>query len=399
MPAIHALVGVYIVHFLYFLTGSAQLILPKWFVALGLDEGTIGILMGVPGLMPIVATLALATQLDRIDRIVLVRTGASMTAASFLLLPLAAPHPWALVAVRLLAGMGFAATFPGLATLVVDVAPAARRSQALGWFGVFTLGSQAISPYLGELVADHWGFAVFFPVVAAPATAALLATVPLAHLLRRAAQHATPQPPLVPAVTTVAHAGRVLLALTFSIGIAFGAVLTFLPVYFLRAGASSIATLFVANSAAAVAVRILFGRAGDRGNRDRLILHFAWVVAAALALTTWATAQSSWTPTAARAAMAAVGLVFGIGIGFYYPIANARYLDLGSDQHRASRMAQYTTTYAAGITGASFVLGHVAEHLGFAAMYGGVTATVVIGTAYYKARTRVSAIRSRRHSP
>src|SRR5438093_7558180 len=59
---------------------------------------------------------------------------------------------WALVALRLLGGIGEALLFVGAATMVMDMAPVERRGEALSLYSLGLWGGLAIGPVLGEAV-------------------------------------------------------------------------------------------------------------------------------------------------------------------------------------------------------------------------------------------------------
>ncbi|RMF15450.1 MAG: MFS transporter, partial [Candidatus Dadabacteria bacterium] len=225
---------------------------------------------------------------------------------------------------------------------------------------------QAISPLIGEWVA-HWiGFPAFITATAVACIAALGPTLPLAALLNE-----TRFGPQTVAVTDADGRHPLywpLLIYAGFIGSLFGAMLTFVPVMFLQAGADNVGPFFIGCSGAAVFVRIFFGGWGDRGDRDRIM-----AASGALAIFTVAlTAALGFHIAEAgphRLLMVLIGSMFGFGVGFFYPVANARFIELGPDALRGKYMSYYSTTYATGITTASFVYGYVVEWAGYGWMF------------------------------
>jgi MFS family permease len=69
-------------------------------------------------------------------------------------------------------GVGMVMGFNAAGTMTADIAPADRMAQALGLFGAANLGMNAVSPTLGEILADTTGWQGVF---VASATAGLLA--------------------------------------------------------------------------------------------------------------------------------------------------------------------------------------------------------------------------------
>ena len=113
---------------------------------------------------------------DRFGRRVLLIGGAAVVAVSIALYASAESFT-VLVAARLLTGVGEAGFFVGGATMVTDLAPAARRGEAISYWSVGVFGGLAIGPILGEalLGADHYTV-VWFVAAGLAAVASVLAT-------------------------------------------------------------------------------------------------------------------------------------------------------------------------------------------------------------------------------
>jgi MFS family permease len=112
---------------------------------------------------------------DRFGRRVLLIGGASIVAVSIALYGSAESFP-VLVAARLLSGVGEAAFFVGGATMVTDLAPAARRGEAISYWSVGVFGGLALGPLIGEAILGSSQYlSVWFVAAALAGLAALLA--------------------------------------------------------------------------------------------------------------------------------------------------------------------------------------------------------------------------------
>ena len=113
---------------------------------------------------------------DRFGRRVLLVGGAAIVGVSIALYASAESFP-VLVAARMLTGVGEAAFFVGGATMVTDLAPVARRGEAISYWSVGVFGGLALGPILGEAVLGSRDYEIVWFVAAALAgLAALLAT-------------------------------------------------------------------------------------------------------------------------------------------------------------------------------------------------------------------------------
>jgi len=99
--------------------------------------------------------------------------GASLFAASVLAYPLAS-SPAALAALRLLTGAGEAFFFVGAVTAVLDLAPAARRGEAMSFASLALYVGIGLGPLIGELAIERVGFVAAWVLAATAALTALV---------------------------------------------------------------------------------------------------------------------------------------------------------------------------------------------------------------------------------
>ena len=87
---------------------------------------------------------------------------------------------WPLYLLRFLQGLGFAVYMTSSMTLIADLAPPARRAEAVGIYGTGGLVAVALGPAVGELILSTAGYPAFFAatVAVAAATLTLAASVP-----------------------------------------------------------------------------------------------------------------------------------------------------------------------------------------------------------------------------
>lgn len=140
---------------LYFLSlGTVLPVLPQ-FVERELNGDTlaVGVAVGAFAVGAVLLRPYAGRLGDRYGRRVLVITGAFVVAASAALYPLASNLGFLVVA-RVLGGLGEAAFFVGAGTMIADLAPVARRGEAISYWSVAVYSGLAFGPVIGEVVLD-----------------------------------------------------------------------------------------------------------------------------------------------------------------------------------------------------------------------------------------------------
>lgn len=365
-------------NFFFFLNFASFFLLPLHVRALGGGERTIGFVMGTSGISGLASVFVVGALLDRFGRRVFLRGGLlGMAAASAGFLFVHAIGP-AFFALRAMQGIAFAAGFNASSTLAVEFAPAPRRAEALGFFGVSTLTTHALAPSLGELLVRTAGFPALFVVAASFSLVGLAIawTVPEG---RRVAVRAGGRRrlratgPLVVAIATVALSG-----------VAFGTVLTYVPTFVHDAGLGAVSTFFLSYTTTATLSRVFGGGMGDRRGHRRVAIPALAALSIAIALL----ASVHSVP-----ALAGAGLLFGAAQGMSYPALNAYTVGLVDPDRLGRVQSLYNGTFNLGVTGGSMALGHVAETAGHRAVFLCASAAAAAAAVVFSAgsaRTRRS---------
>ena len=339
-------------NFCFFLTFASFFLLPLHVRALGGTERTIGLVMGTSGLAGLVSVVAVGALLDRFGRRIFLLGGiATMSVASgaFLVVDRIGPAIFVLRAVQ---GLAFAAGFNAASTLAAEFAPEGRRAAALGLFGVSTLATHALAPTLGEQLVRVGGFAALFVAATVFSAVGLAVAWPLPDDAPARVHAAVPlraTAELSTAIGTVACCG-----------VAFGAVITYVPTFVLDAALGPVATFFLSYTAAAVLTRVAAGGLGDSLGRRTVVLPALALLAVSIALL--AAVRSAL-------ALATAGLLFGTAQGFVYPTLNAFTIDLAEPGQLGRTQTLYNGGFNLGTTAGSMALGPVAHAFGHRAMF------------------------------
>lgn len=143
--------------------------------ALGAGAALMGVAGGAMNGVSLLSRPLVGNLADRVDKRRLTIGGAlTMTMAA--LLCVAAPAPWAVVAARVLHGLGYACCSVCLSTWLADLLPRNRTASGMGLYGMMTALGMAVGPALGVYCYQWFGYRPAFALGAAlTAAVALLA--------------------------------------------------------------------------------------------------------------------------------------------------------------------------------------------------------------------------------
>jgi MFS family permease len=335
---------------------SSFFLLPKYVVTeLSGSPRQVGYVGALAVMASVLASPVAGKLLDRGGRRPLMFVGCTLSALAALAFLEVTRIGAYLYAVRAVQGVAYTLYFVAAATLVADLAPAARLSQALGWFGCAGLLMNAIATLIAERIAENFGWPAVFICAAVSGSSG----AGVALLLR--------EPPTRPQVTgavaapvsSAPGARFAILWATVAGGAAFGVMFTFTPPLALSLGDSNISPLFAGYTAAALAVRLLFGNLADRVGRARV---------GGIALALYSAVVAS-TAGLGHGWLAALGLGFGLAHGAFYPSLNALALEGVSRERRGTVGAHFNAAFNGGVLIVTFCFGQIAQLYGYRVVF------------------------------
>jgi MFS family permease len=316
-----------------------------------LGAGSVGIGIAVAAVSPTALLFQpLVGQLgDRLGRRPLVIVGPLIVAVVVAGYTLATTL-WALVALRLLGGIGEAFLFVGAATIVTDLAPASRRGEAMSLYSLGLWGGLAVGPVVGEAVlGDHRYNAVWLAAAGCSLAAAVIAlTLPetrplVAATPRRRRQLIHPaalKPGLVLVTTIFAAAG-------FN---------TFVALYARELGLDGAGPVFFLFSVIVVGIRLFGRRLPDRLGAKRAAGSAIVLVASGmLVIGLWQEPIGLYLGTA----------VFAVGAALAFPALMTLAIAGADDSDRSSVVGTFSACADVGFAVGALSLGGVAAVTGY----------------------------------
>ena len=307
-----------------------------------------GIVIGLASIAAVATRLLSARAIDRRGRRPFALGGLALFATATALLPLAASLA-SLLALRAVQGVGWGFATTAIASLVADLAPAARRGEAIGIWGLAPTVAMALGPAAGGGLVRLGGATAAFLGTAALFLVALGFVIPIAeprHAVTTSRKVTFPRGAVLPC------------SVLFLSSLSYGAIIAFVPVE-LGSGPGRTGAYFGVYALSILVVRPFAGRLSDRHGRRAVVIPGLLVGAAGVALTGLAHGPAS---------LAAAAALYGIGIsGLSFPALTAWTVDR-SGEARGAAMAAFYGSYDLAIALGAFAFGPVYERFGFAAV-------------------------------
>jgi MFS family permease len=355
-------------HFLLGMGFWMFVVFPLRLASLGASTARIGFLLALLPTAAVLVRPVLGSVLSRRGRRWALRGGGLLNLVAVALYAAVDDLGMAMVAVRILHGIGIGALFTTFFTYAADIAPTERRTEGLAVFGVSGMLPAALAPVLGEELVLRFDFHALFLVAAIFS----LASLGLSWVLVEPEHEAAPDVGHGFWRLLIERRHRGVWATAFAFSLAMASYFAFLEPFARSRGFQRAGLFFVCYSLAAVLLRV-FGRAlPDRLGPRRVLVP-------ALALLTCGVYFVSAFHSLPILGLA--GLLCGLGHGYLFPILSGLAIE-GTDRHsRGSAMSVYTAVFDLGQMIGPPALGLLAEAAGYPAMFyaamGGLGAALV----------------------
>ena len=268
-----------------------------------------------------------------------------------------------LMAIRAFHGISIAAFTTGYSALVADLAPEKNRGEVIGYMSLVNPIGMAIGPALGGFVQVWAGYTPLFLLSAGLGIVGLFCTTQVSNPLEHPQQQNATSQQFWRLLGTPRV--RIPALVMLLIGLAFGTLSTFVPLFIREAGVDLNAGLFYTAAAiTSFSVRLLTGRASDRYGRGLFITGSLILYCLAM-LTLW-TAHNA-------ATFLVAGMLEGTGGGILIPMLAALMADRSLPHERGRMFSLCMTGFDLGIAIAGPVLGSVAQQVGYRSMFGFAT--------------------------
>lgn len=338
--------------FFFFFSGNIVMpAMPLYIQQLGGTEGEIGFVMSLTPMIALFARPFAGVLVDKAFITGLLAFGGLSnlaTAVSCIFITVV----WVFAGVRMFSGLALASFTTAAGTSIADDAPARRRGEAIGIFGIMGPVGMAFGPTLGMAVLSRGGFTTLF------ALSAFLSFLSLALSLfvRPPKKERTAAPPLKLLNREALLPSMVQSAATF----AMGAMFAFIPLYVVRQNLGDPGLFFTVHAFSMIFIRLTAGKLSD--TYGRVVLIVPGVLGVALANLYLATNPG-------YIGMLLAGAMFGAGAGAAFPSILALAIDRAHATERGSAMATLGASFDVGLAIGTLCGGLILQWGGFGAMF------------------------------
>jgi MFS family permease len=266
-----------------------------------------------------------------------------------------------LMVIRAFHGISIAAFTTGYSALVADIAPAEKRGEVIGYMSLVNPVGMAVGPALGGFLQAGVGYTALFLLSSGLGFIGLLCT---SQITNPPAYAPKKSDAISPKFWQLLGSPRIraLSLVLLMVGLAFGALSTFAPLFIKETGVDLNPGLFYTAAAlASFSVRLITGRASDRYGRG-LFVTVSLVLYTLAMLMLW-TANSAVTFLLAAT-------IEGAGAGILIPMIAAMLADRSLPQERGRLFGLSMIGFDVGIAIAGPVIGSVAEQVGYRNIFG-----------------------------
>lgn len=350
---------------LAYFTGDGILaaVLPRYVTGpLGAGTVAVGVVVGAFSVSAFVLRPLAGGMGDRWGRKPLLVAGAGVFSVSVLAYPIA-PGPAVLALLRLLTGAGEALFFVGAVSAFLDLAPPARRGEAMSLASLALYLGLGAGPALGEVTLARLGFPATWALAAAAGVAA-------AAIAARTPETRPPLPPERPRQRLVHPAGLLpgLVLLASILGMA--GFLAFVPLHAPAVGMGGAGLPLAVFSGVVVAIRSLGARLPDR-------LGAARSTQLALLLSAVGSALIGAWPV--RSGLLGGAVVLGVGVGLLTPAVFALAVEGAAAEERGVVIGTVSAFLDIALGVGPVSLGLVAAQLGLSATFLTSAAVAAVG--------------------
>lgn len=278
-----------------------------------------------------------------------------------------------LLALRVFHGISIAAFTTGYSALVADIAPPDRRGELIGYMSLVHPIGVALGPALGGFLQAWVGYTPLFVMASTLSLLALLCTYQVSEpkILERPL-HLAAESVENPRYWQMLLSPRVRIPalVLLLLGLVFGTLSTFMPLYIQETKANLNAGLFYTAAAiASFAIRLATGRASDKYGRGFFIT--SGLVCYVISMFLLWKAQSSQ-------AFLLSAVFEGCGGGTVVPMIITLMADRCAPHERGRLFSLCVGGFDLGIAIAGPTLGFVAEQVGYSQMFGLATGLAVL---------------------
>ncbi|MDX9746925.1 MAG: MFS transporter [Paludibacter sp.] len=254
---------------------------------------------------------------------------------------------------RILHGFAFGFVTTAGNSLIVDILPASRRGEGLGFFGIANNLAMVVGPMTGLMLQSHYGYLVIFYLAI---TTGLIGFVFATTIKVEKVSVAREKAPLALDRFFLIKGTQAGFTLMLT-GIPYGMFITYLAVYGLELGIrSDLGLFFTLLAVGLIGSRLFSGKMVDKGQLTRAIEYGLLISVAGMLLLASLQRFYLTYPDLVELLFLLIPIILGTGYGLIFPAYNTLFMNLAPNNRRATASSTFMTSWDIGI-GAGLILG------------------------------------------
>ncbi len=336
-------------------------VIPLYVVNLGGSPFDVGIALGLFPIASILARPFIGVYADTQGRKLYMIIGGVIFLLASLLYSVTATLI-VLFLLRLLHGLGMASFTTSSSAYIADIIPRRRRGEAMSYFASANNIALIVGPYFAlTLIDGGGGFSLVFFIAAILSGLCILSVLPVKDtpLAVRGGQKIFDK--------TLYRREVVFPSMVIGVGaLTYAAIIAFLPVHAQQIGMDNPGVFFTAYGLSVIGSRVVASKLIDKIPRPKVVIFSAIPMLIAVALLAF---------TQNLLQLIFVAILYGIGLAFLLPAAQAFLVDRVKREERAKALGVFFSFLELGVGGGAIVLGIVAEYLGYQSAF--IVASIV----------------------
>lgn len=333
----------------------------------GLSGLALGLVVGTYTVSAILTRPPTGYALDTMGRRPVLYTGALLFSCMYFFYPHASTA-FAIAFIRFCHGALWGVSMSAINTAIIDILPASRRGEGIGYFGLTMIFGMALGPAIGTFVQEHYGFTTLFylaGVISCLGFTCLLfvdfPTIPKRnHPLSLSALF---EKTSFPVSLTI-----------FFMTVPYGTIMNFTAAFARTIPQANVPFFFLSLAVGTAVARIMAGRIFDRsGPSNIMLLSYVCLVASLALLALYPTVLT----------FPLTGFIYGLGFGIALPVCQAMINALVPAQRRGSANATLMSAFDCGIFVGLLLTSVLQAYFGWPGAYLCLAGAIVISACIF----------------